>query len=57
MIVISPRYSLSSIPASGKTENVMLFDSLGSRRMLFSETMMYFDISPEDFILVIVGCS
>jgi len=33
----------------------MFFDSPESRMKLLSETMMYFEISPEDFIFVRVG--
>ena len=55
MIVICPAYSFNSIPISGKHEKVMFFDSFGFRFILLSETMMYFEISPEDFIVVSVG--
>ena len=36
------------------TENVRFLDSLGSNRNLFSETIRFFDISPEDSIEIII---
>lgn len=55
VIVISPAYSLNSMPSSGKHEKVMFFDSLDSRMKLFSETMMHGETAPEDSIFVMVG--
>ena len=40
MIIISPGYSLSSVPSGGEQEKIISFDSLGWSMKLFWDTIM-----------------